>query len=168
MRDSLKQAEATVPRDPAIHELLGLIAVRSGNGQEYLPEASVRFSNAIQMRPTSPQSWGSLAVVKYLVGDTAQTFERAIDHAAALGRFEPDVQAIVVNYGLAAWNEMGPRTRGSVEATIAAAMKRNPLEILRIAERRDRLDVACRHLAGYTHQVDPKWSQLCQSMEATP
>jgi hypothetical protein len=51
--------------------------------------------------------------------------------------------------------------------TLSTAMKRNSLEMLQIAERRGRLDVACRHFAGSTRQADPKGSQICQSMEAT-
>jgi hypothetical protein len=167
VRESLVQAQATIPHDPAIHELLGLIDARRGERQEYLPEAAVHFTRAIELRPTSPQTWADLAAAKYRLADTGPTFEAAINHAAELGTYEPDVQGILANYGLAVWGEVGPRTRASIEATIAAAMKRNPLEMLQIAGRRGRLDVACRHLAGFTRQVDPKWSQICQGMEAT-
>jgi cytochrome c-type biogenesis protein CcmH/NrfG len=167
VREDLVQAQLTTPNDPALHELLGLVDARRGEQQEFLPDAAVHLTRAIELRPTSPQSWASLAAVEYRMGDTGPDFEAALDHAAALGKYEPDVQGILASYGLAVWNEMGPRARASVEATIAAAMKRNPLEMLQIAERRGRLDVACRHLAGSTRQVEPKWSQLCQSMEAT-
>jgi hypothetical protein len=167
MRDSLGIAQATTPRDPALHELLGLVDARSDERQEFLGDAAVHFQKAIELRPTSPQSWGDLAAVKYRMGDTGQVFQAALIHAADLGRFEPDVQAIVANYGLAVWDEAGATTRGAVEATIAGAMKRNPLEMLQIAGRRGRLNIACRHLASSTRQVDPKWSHLCQSMEAT-
>jgi cytochrome c-type biogenesis protein CcmH/NrfG len=167
VRDDLVQAQGATPNDPALHELLGLIDARLGERQEFLSDAAVHLTKAIELRPTSPQSWASLAAVKYRMGDTGSDFEAAMDHAAELGKFEPDVQGILANYGLAVWNEMGSRARASVEATIAAAMKRNPLEMLQIAERRGRLEVTCRHLAGSTRQVDPKWSQLCQSMEAT-
>ncbi|MGZ5582359.1 MAG: tetratricopeptide repeat protein [Usitatibacter sp.] len=167
MRESLESAQDEVPRDPALHELLGLVAARSGDRPEFLGDAAVHFVKAIELRPTSPQSWGDLAAVKYRLGETDGVFEAAIVHAGELGGFEPDVQAIVANYGLAVWNEVGPTTRASVEATLAKAMKRNPLEMLQIAERRGRLEVVCRHLAGSTRQADPKWSHLCQSMEAT-
>ena len=167
VREDLVRAQATTPEDPAIHELLGLIDARRGEGQEFLPEAAAHFVTAIRLRPTSPQTWSSLAAVKYGLGDTGAAFEAAIGHAAKLGTYEPDVQGVVANYGLAVWNETGPETRAAIEATIVAAMKRNPLEMLQIAERRGRLDIVCHHLAGSTRQVEPKWSQLCQSMEAT-
>ena len=167
VRDDLIHAQAVIPHDPAIHELLGLIDARRGERQEYLPSAARHFAEAIELRPTSPQTWGDLAAVKYRLGDTGPAFETALNRASMLGRFEPDVQAMVANYGLAVWNELAPQTRKSIEATIAAAMKRNSLEMLQIAERRGRLDIACRHFAASSRRADTKWSQLCQSMEAT-
>jgi hypothetical protein len=167
MREDLLQARDVTPNDPAIHELLGLIDARRGERGKFLPDAAVHFTKAIELRPTSPQTWSDLAAVKYRSGDTGAEFETALNRAVELGMYEPDVQGIVANYGLAVWNEVGPKTRASVDAIVAAAMKRNPLEMLQIAERRGRLDVACRHLPGSPRQADPKWSQLCQSMEAT-
>ena len=130
-------------------------------------QAAVDFSDAIRLRPTSPQTRSNLAAVKYHLGDTGPAFQAALKHAGELGRFEPEVQSAVANFGLAVWNEVGPGTRASIEATLAAAMRRNPLEMLQIARRRGRLDIACRHIASTTRQIDPKWFQLCQSTEAT-
>jgi predicted Zn-dependent protease len=167
MREGLLRAQEITPRDPAVHELLGLIEARRGENQEYLPQAAVQLVKAIELRPTSPQTWASLAAVKYRMGDTGPAFEAAINHAVELGKLEPEVQGIIANYGLAVWNEVAPATRASIESTVAAGMKRNSLEMLQFGERRGRLDVPCRHLAGSSRQTDPKWSQLCQSMEAT-
>jgi predicted Zn-dependent protease len=166
-RDELLRAQAMTPRDPAIHELLGLIDARRGNGGESFPDATAHFLRALELRPTSPQTWSDLAAMKYRTGDTGREFEVAIRRAAELGRFEPEVQGVLANYGLSTWSEVGEETRAAVEMTISTAMKRNSLEMLQIAERRGRLEVACHHLDGSTRQVDPKWSQLCQSMEAT-
>ena len=44
IREALVQAESTTPRDPAIHELLGLIDARRGERREYLPQAAVEFA----------------------------------------------------------------------------------------------------------------------------
>ena len=167
MRGDLLEAEAVTPRDPAIHELLGLIDARSGTGPEGYSDAAAHFVKAIELRPTSPQTWSNLVAMKYRTGDTGRQFEAAIFHAAELGKFEPDVQGVLANYGLAMWDEVAQETRAAIDMTISTAMKRNSLEMLQIAERRGRLDVACRHFAGLTRQADPKGSQLCQSMEAT-
>jgi predicted Zn-dependent protease len=167
MRDGLLEARAVTPRDPAVHELLGLIDARAGDGPERFSEAAAEFEKALELRPTSPQTWSNLVAMKYRIGDTGRDFETAIRRAAELGKFEPEVQGVLANFGLATWSEIGQETRAAVEMTISTAMKRNSLEMLQIAERRGRLEVACRHLDGSTRQVDPKWSQLCQSMEAT-
>jgi hypothetical protein len=166
MRGDLLEAEAMTPRDPAIHELLGLIDARRGAGPEGYSEAAAHFVKALELRPTSPQTWSNLVAMKYRTGDTGREFEAAIFHAAELGKFEPDVQGVLANYGLAMWDEMAQETRAAIDMTISAAVKRNSLEMLQIAERRGRLDVVCRHFDGSTRQADPKWSQLCQSMEA--
>jgi hypothetical protein len=167
VREDLVRAQSVTPNDPAIHELLGLIDARRGEGGEFLTDAAAHLATAIRLRPTSPQTWSSLAAVKYRMGDTGPVFEAAIGHASELGRFEPDVQGMVANYGLAVWNETGPETRAAIEAIVIAAMKRNSLEMLQIGERRGRLDIVCRHFVGSTRQAVPKWSQICQSMEAT-
>jgi hypothetical protein len=167
VRDDLLRARAISPRNPAVHELLGLIAARSSERQEYLKEAGIHFVKAIELRPTSPYTWGNLAAVKYRSGEPDRVFEVALRQAFVMGPYEPDVQAMVANYGLAVWSELEPQTRAAVEASVSAGMKRNSLEMLQIAERRGRLNIPCRHLAGSSRQADSKWFQLCQSMEAT-
>lgn len=166
-RRRILEAQARMPADPMLHELLGVVAGRGGGGQEYLAQAAVHFAKAIELRPTSPYSWANLAATNYRMGDTGRQFETAIVRAAELGPWEPEVQRTVANYGLAVWDEVAPRTRAAIEGMVAAGMKRKPLELLQIANNRGRLAVACRHLPGSPRLTDPKWSQLCQSMEAS-
>jgi hypothetical protein len=164
----LAAAQARAPSDPTVQELLGVLDTRRVERPEYLAEAGVHFLKALEFRPTSPYTWASLAAMKYRQGDTGKEFEAALLHAAELGPFEPEVQGGVAYFGLAVWNEVAPGTRAAIEAMVANGMRRNPMETLQIAERRGRLDVACRHLAGSRRLTDSKWSQLCQSREATP
>ena len=131
-------------------------------------EASVHFLKAIELRPTAPNAWANIAAVRYREGGTGAGFEAALVRAAQLGPYEPEVQGVVANYGLAVFNEVTPATRSAIEAMVAAGMKRKPLEMLQIADRRGRLEVACRHLAGPPRQTDSKVTQLCPSLEATP
>jgi hypothetical protein len=120
------------------------------------------------LRPTSGYTWGNLLEAKYRIGESPAAFESALLRAAALGPSEPEVQRIVADIGLATWNESSPRARSATEGMVAAGMKRNPLETLQIAGRRGRLDVACLHLVESSRRIEPKWSQLCPSREATP
>jgi hypothetical protein len=168
LRNDLVRARDAAPSDPAIHDLLGIIAAHSVDRAEYASEADVHFVKAIELRPTSPYTWASLAGVRYLRGDTGAVFDAALENSVKLGPNEADVQRTVSNLGLAVWNEKSATTQAAIEAAVAAGMRRNSLEMLQIADKRGRLPVACRHLAGSTRQTDSKAVQLCQSMEVTP
>jgi hypothetical protein len=88
-------------------------------------------------------------------------------NAVKLAPYEPEVQRDVVNYGLAVVDEVKPETRAAIERALAVGMKRNAPEMLQISARRGRLGAACRHLDGVPRPAASKWTQLCQSMEAT-
>jgi len=167
MRADLERAKGRTPADPAVHELLGLLDARSVGSQEYRGQAGVHFSRALVLRPTAPNPWANVAAVRYRGGDTGPGFEAALVRAAQMGPFEPEVQRVVANYGLAVYDEVAPATRRAIEAMVASGMRRKPLELLQIADNRGRLAVACRHLAGMPRPTDSKWTQLCQSLEAT-
>lgn len=161
-RSDLRLAADAVPHDPSVRELIALAEPGAENNA-----AEGHLIAAIEARPGSGYTWSSLAAHKYRVGDTGPGFEKAVIHASRLAPYEPEVQRTLVNYGLAVFDEMGPAARASVERAVAAGMKRNAPEILQIAARRGRLSVACRHLDGVPRPAESKWTQLCQSMEAT-
>ncbi len=167
VHDDLQRARSEVPADPTVHEALGILSGGRRDQAEYQAQAVVHFAKAIELRPTSPYSWINYAESKYRLGQTDKAFELALERATQLGPYEPDVQRAVAFYGLAVYDEVGPKTRGAVERMIVAGMKRNPLEMLHIAERRGRLAVACRHMAGLPRSTDSTSYKLCQSTEAT-
>jgi Flp pilus assembly protein TadD len=168
VRSELEEALRAEPRDPTIHELLGVLESRSLENAEYQQDAVVHFRKALELRPTAPYTWANLAEVKYRIGDTGREFENALIRASQLGPSEREVQRTVADLGLAVWNEVGPRTQEAVDRTVGAGMRRNPLEMLKIAERRGRLEVACRHVNDIPRRTGSTWGQLCQSTEATP
>jgi predicted Zn-dependent protease len=165
-RDDLARAAAHVPDDPFVREALGLVIAQSNDPAD-LEEAQRHLVAAIEARPGSPYTWANLAVMKYRLGNTGPAFEKTLVNAANLGPYEPEVQQIVSDLGLAVYDEVAPATRAAVERMLAAGMKRNAAEILQIASRRGRLGTACRHLDGEPRPAASKWTQLCQSMEAT-
>jgi hypothetical protein len=167
--EQVNAAYEIAPADPAARELLGVLDVRRAvvhGSQEYLAEADVHFVSALAARPTSAYTWVNYATARYAVGDTGPQFETALRRASILGPYEPEVQRDVALYGLAVWSEVALETRKAIDSMIANGVRRDPAQMLQIAQRRGRLDVACAHLAGVTRQTDRKWVQLCQSMEA--
>jgi hypothetical protein len=164
IRRELAQAARAVPGDPAVQELLGVIAERDAPGA---PEALERFMRAIELRPSSPYAWAGIVTVEYGRGGRGPRFEAALRNAAFLGPSEPEVQRTVVDYGLAVWDEIAPDTRAAVERSVAGAMARDPAETLQIAFRRGRLAVACRHLSDAPRQVDSGWREHCRRRETT-
>jgi cytochrome c-type biogenesis protein CcmH/NrfG len=158
----LQDADRLAPHDPNVQELLGSLAAKRIDRQNFLDEALAYYRRAVQLRPTSPYVWAEIVATDYRRGDTGAKIEAALRNAAMLGPAEPEVQRTVIDYGLALWDEEAPETRRAVETTITGAMKRDPGETLQIAERRDRLAVACRHLADAPRRVDPEWRLLCR------
>jgi predicted Zn-dependent protease len=166
-RDDLQRAVTHVPEDPFAREALALVIARNSNEPSDFEEAQRNLAAAIEQRPGSPYTWANLAVVKYRLGDTGQMFEKTLVNASNLGPYEPEVQQIVADLGLAVYDEVAPATRAAIERMVAAGMKRNAAEILQIASRRGRLGIACSHLDGVPRLTASKWTQICQSMEAT-
>jgi hypothetical protein len=163
----LERAERWTPRNPYVHELKGLLDVRRSNEPEYLIQSLVHFTRALELRPTSPYDWANIAAAEYRIGDTGVIFQRAIVRAAELGPSEPAVQRTVADFGFAVWNESRKATREAVAAVVANGMRRDPKEMLQIAERRGRLAVACSLLPNEPRTLELKRSQLCQGTEST-
>jgi hypothetical protein len=166
-RDDLRRAVMAVPKDPTANELLAIVMVSDTNHPDHLKAGREYLIRALAQRPGSGYTWASLAAVKYQLGETDAAFETAMVNAMQLAPYEPEVQRDVVNYGLAVMDEVRPGTLAAIEHALAVGMKRNAAEILQISARRGRLGAACRHLDGVPRPAASKWTQLCQSMEAT-
>ena len=166
-RDVLLAKAEWVPSDPRLQETIGVLEMREGDGA-LLADAGDRFAIALRRRPVSAQTWANVASQKYRVGDTGPAFEKAFLNAARLGPNEVGVQAILANYGLALWPDLGPEMQARTDAIVGRAIARDPKEIMQIAQRRGRLQVACRHFNSQPRRADlAKWAETCQSLEAT-
>ena len=165
--EGLQSAAVLDPADPVVHEQLGLVAARRPDDPALLRQAADHFTRSLQLRPVSPRTWANLVEASYLAGETGPVFRQALVTAGRLGPSEPYTQRVLAFYGLAIWDELGAGERAAVDAAVAAGMRRKPLEMLQIADRRGRLTTACRHLAAeLPRRVDPNVSRLCLGTEA--
>jgi hypothetical protein len=146
-----------------VEELKGLLAL---HGDEGAGVAAGHFKEALSARPTSPYTWSNLLRAQYEAGMTGPEFESALANAVRLGRWEPAVQNTVVDLGLAVRDELSPAGAAAVDSMIAAAIRRNPLETLQIAERRGRLALVCSTIAGPFSDPSGPYSR-CRQWERT-
>jgi hypothetical protein len=166
-RDKLEKADRIRALGPTGSELMGLLASLRGDSPEQMTAAITYLTRALELRPASPYTWINFAEAQYRRGEPGRNLELAMGRSVQLGPAEPGVQRLVADYGLAVWDEVTPQTRAVVDRMVGAGMRRNPLEMLQISERRGRLDTACRHLAGQ-RTPDPRWTKLCPDREITP
>ncbi len=117
---------------------------QGGAGVELFQEQALEyFQRAAVRRPTSPYTWASIALTRYRLGLTDAQLQRALANATLLGPWEPEVQLIVADIGLALWDELPDAQRKEVLETAVRGMKRDPDNMLRIAAKRARLDLVC-------------------------
>jgi hypothetical protein len=165
VRAGLENAVAAAPGDPRIRELAGgLEASRAGDAGD-LRRGYAHLIAAAALRPTSPYTWAAIAEARYKAGHVDAVFEAAMRRAWALGPAEIGVQMILLDYGLAAWGDISLETRSVVENSVAAAMKRYPVDVLQVAVRRDRLALACRYQNRSADLPQP-WSSICNTTGA--
>jgi hypothetical protein len=166
-KDRLEAAGRMRSADPVQRELLGLLGSLRGDRPELISEGISHLYGALELRPTSGHTWAHLAEAQYRLGEPGTSLEVALQRASLLGPAEPGVQRLVADYGLAVWSEVGPETQSAIDRMVASGMRRNPLEMLQISERRGRLDAACRHLAGTQRLAGTRHGRLCP-WEITP
>lgn len=113
--DGLRAALRLAPRDPSLWGSLGFAYdvdsttfVRSGKWHVYDEYALIHFRQAVSLRPTSPYSWAGVAVMKYRLGQLDEELSRALASAMRLGPWEPGVQMMVSELGLALWDRLDP------------------------------------------------------------
>ena len=168
VRRDLTRAVQFEPDDPRVLESLGVLhagreAPVGSDRSGFQEQARDYLRRAAAARPTSPYTWANLALVKYRLGETDGEFRNALRQAANYGPWEWEVQAIVADVGLAMLPELAPEERSLVEAMVMNGMKRNPAEMLRIAQRRGSLSLACRLLDREAKGIDPQLAGRCDA-----
>ena len=161
VRSDLQRAERLSPSNPAVPELLGVLHLQRAGRAEFSELALEHFARALGSRPSSPYTWANVAEARYRLGMTQPPFEDILVVTQRLGPSEPETQRLLAELGFAMWDEIRPGTKQAVAAAVAAGMRRNPLEILQIAERRGRLGLACAHVPGDKRLRETKWVRIC-------
>ena len=150
IRDGLLAAQRLEAGNPTLAEQLGelyAVVVRAEGagglvGAQY-DKSLAQYANAVLLRPTSPYSWANLAWIKYQVGQADAVFYRAIENAARLGPWEPEVQFTLVDLGFAMWEEMPQRLRPIIIDIAKNSQRRYADKLAAIAARRSRLALVC-------------------------
>jgi hypothetical protein len=146
--EALRQAQRLDPANPTTAEELGslyALNVREMGGVTGSQRAKSleQYARAAVMRPTSPYSWANLAWTQYYLGQVDAEFYRALDSAIRLGPWEPEVQFVVVDLGLALWQEMPADLRPRILAVAQHSQMRYAPQILAIARKRGHLREVC-------------------------
>jgi len=113
------QSLARQPRDREVREGLKL--------------SLAQYREAAIMRPGSPYVWASIAMLKARLDDMDFEFYGALERAARLGPWEPQVQIALADVGLAAWPWLARPGKDIVLAALERGLKRQDRELSRIA-----------------------------------
>jgi hypothetical protein len=147
-RDQLARASRLDPGNPAIVESSGLLhslRVQDGSGSGvFQEEALAFFERAVVMRPTSPYTWANITLTRYRLGKTDAKFTQALGATQRLGPWEPELQLIATDFGLAAWDELDSPSRSALGATFVRAAKRQGAQMVQLGEKRGRLGLVCK------------------------
>lgn len=163
-REQLELAQRLAPRNGPVEELLGVLFAERRRNADFQQIALDHFVRALVLRPGSPYTWADIADVRYRLGTATGDYGRVLINAATLGPNEPEVQRIVVDYGFALWDEIADENvRASVLRSVSSGMRRNPMEMLQISERRGRLNLACPLVPVNARFPDPSWAKLCET-----
>ena len=151
--DALREALRLAPQDPALWESLGFaydIGSRNfvpnggrGGWSVYSEFALIHFRQAAALRPTSPYSWAGVAVMKYRLDQLDEEFSRALASAMRLGPWEPRVQLIASNIGLALWDRLNPAFKDLVRENWRRTAVRQADQLAKLAIGHGRALVLC-------------------------
>lgn len=126
LQTELNKARDIDPENPNLLEDLGRFhAVRVERGKAYDPEvratrqqALANFRQALTRRPTSGHGFINVALMKFRLGEVDQEFSQALLQAMRRGPWEPKVQLLAVELGLATWQALSDSTRESLKQAI--------------------------------------------------
>jgi hypothetical protein len=150
-RDSAEAEWRLTPRNPDAFESLGRLYDWAAFGKRpghavvigFRQESLNYFRGAVRERPVSGYTWANLVQTKVALNSFDAEFAKALEAAAFLAPWEPEVQISLTDAGLAAWNNLDEAQRKLVLAAAARGLRRYSKEILRVAHERGRARLVC-------------------------
>jgi hypothetical protein len=153
-REALASAETAhrlAPGNPDHAEALGRLYDWAAFGKQpkspvvlaYREQALIYFREAARERPVSGYTWANIAQAKLALGALDREFSKALELAAFLGPWEPEVQLAIADAGFAAWSALDASSRETTSGAAARALKRQAKDVFRIAQYRSRIAVLC-------------------------
>ncbi|MEH6825761.1 MAG: hypothetical protein V7629_17845 [Motiliproteus sp.] len=110
------------------------------------------YRQSLSSRPAWPYAWGNLVLLKAGQGQLDAEFYHALERAATLGPWEPEVQMALTEAGLAHWSALNAVAKGIVVATVSRGISRDLNTFQRLATSYQQLDTLCLYLPKNAHQ----------------
>lgn len=128
-RDALQAAIAITPDNAALYEQLADLHAVAGRRDwkdetlrvGHFRAAAAGYRMALELRPTDPRTWASLAAAYLGMGESGEPMRKAWDRALELGPNESHVQPMLLEIALATWASAPPHVQRWAEAFFAGS-----------------------------------------------
>lgn len=123
---ALNKARSHDPRNPRLLEEAARFQAARVAGRLTL-EPEVRearlqslalFRQALEQRPTSGEAWVSVALIKLQLGETDREFSHSLQQTLRRSPWEPKVQLLAIELGLAGWMALTDPLRETLKQAI--------------------------------------------------
>jgi hypothetical protein len=122
----LYKARDLDPANPNLLEDLGRFhAAQVERGQpddmavrESRQQSLTWFRQSLELRPTSGHAYVNVALMKFRLGEIDQEYSGALQQALHRSPWEPQVQIIAIELGLASWQALADSTRKAIQHAI--------------------------------------------------
>lgn len=163
-RKALVKALALGPHQAVYYGSLGeLLFSKSADGSlnpamsvDLQTQALDASRHAVRLRPSWPYSWAQLALIKYRSSGMDGEVAQALDRSMMLGAWEPSVQLIAAEIGLASWNSLSPELKAKLIDTMALTVQPQSGQILEMIKNLDMLGIVCDRV-----KFRDKWEKTC-------
>ena len=117
------------------------------NVREIRQQSLTYFRQLLELRPTSGHAYVNVALMKFWLGEIDQEFSLSLQQALRRSPWEPQVQLITIELGLASWPALSDSGRQAIQRAIRAQgewkLVNQLPSLLSLLKRYNRPDLAC-------------------------